>query len=59
MSELEDIVWTAYNLKKTKKQSCILNVYKITKLEFMTHDEAHDCFGSKGKTNAALTLGIL
>ena len=25
--------------------------------EFMTHDEAHDCFGSKGKTNAALTLG--
>lgn len=40
-------------------QSCILNVYKITKLEFMTHDEAHDCFGSKGKTNAALTLGIL
>lgn len=27
--------------------------------EFMTHDEAHDCFGSKGKTNAALTLGIL
>ena len=39
-------------------QSCILNVYKITKLEFMTHDEAHDCFGSKGKTNAALTLKL-
>ena len=57
MSELEDIVWTAYNLKK-KVQSCILNVYKTTKLEFITHEEAHDSFGSKGKTNAALTLGI-
>ena len=39
-------------------QSCILNVYKITKLEFITHEEAHDSFGSKGKTNAALALGI-
>lgn len=27
--------------------------------EFMTHQEAHDSFGSKCKTNAALTLGIL
>lgn len=27
--------------------------------EFMTHDEAYDSFGSKGKTNAALTLGII
>lgn len=27
--------------------------------EFITHEEAHDMFGSKGKTNAALTLGII
>lgn len=27
--------------------------------EFMTHQEAHDSFGSKCKTNAALSLGII
>ena len=27
--------------------------------EFMTHQEAHDSFGSKGKTNAAIALGII
>lgn len=27
--------------------------------EFMTHQEAHDSFGSKGKTNAGLALGII
>lgn len=27
--------------------------------EFMTHQEARDSFGSKGKTNAALSLGII
>ena len=27
--------------------------------EFMTHQEAHDSFGSKFKTNAALSLGII
>lgn len=27
--------------------------------EFITHEEGHDMFGSKGKTNAGLTLGII
>jgi hypothetical protein len=27
--------------------------------EFITHEQAHDMFGSKGKTNSALTLGII
>ena len=27
--------------------------------EFITHEQAHDMFGSKSRTNAALTTGII
>lgn len=40
-------------------QNCRIKCYKITILEFLTHDEACHKFASKSKGNAALTLGII